>query len=119
MWLHFLYEDAPDKERAAGLLAALSEGMSGADIENLALTARRQSVLEQKAFDLAAIGWAAMRSRDKTLRLPSRAGLAADEKKELARQLAALPKVKKGEIAELLGVSRQMVARYLRGDTHG
>lgn len=119
MWLHFLYEDAAEKEHEAGLLAALSEGMSGADIENLALTARRQSVLEDEALDLAAVGWAAAHSREKPLALPSRGGLRADQKKELARRLAGLPKVRKMEIADLLGVSRQMVARYLRGGTSG
>lgn len=119
MWLHFLYEDAPGKEHAADLLAALSEGMNGADIENLALTARRQSVLEKRGFDVAAVVWAAMHSSGNVARLPSRAGLTADEKRELARRLAELPKVKKVEIAELLGVSRQMVDRYLKGGTHG
>jgi hypothetical protein len=119
MWLHFLYEDAPDKEHTAGLLAALSEDLSGADIENLALTARRQSVLEKRALDLTAVAWAAMQSRGKPLRLASRSGLTAGQKKELAQQLASLKKVKKFEIAELLGVSRQMVTRYLKDDAHG
>jgi hypothetical protein len=119
MWLHFLYEDAPSNEHGADLLAALSQGMSGADIENLALTARRQSVLEGKALDLAGVVWAVAQPHGKPLRLPSRAGLTADQRKELARRLASVSRVRKGEIAHILGVSRQMVARYLREDADG
>lgn len=119
MWLHFLYEDARDKRHEAKLLAAISGGMNGADLENLALTARRQSVLESKGLDLASIGWAAMHSRERPLALPSKAGLNTDQKRELARRLAKLPNVKKVVIAELLRVSRQMVTRYLREDAGG
>jgi hypothetical protein len=119
MWLHFLYEDAPDRQHEAKLLAAISSGMSGADLENLALTARRQSLLERKGLDLASVAWAAMHSGEKPLALPSKAGLNAAQKKELARHLDGLPNVKKVAIADLLGVSRQMVTRYLREDAGG
>lgn len=116
MWLHFLYEDSPDHEREADVLSEMSAGISGADIENLAFTVRRQSLLQGSPISLATLAWAVYASRKGPLYLPPQS-LDADQKRKLANYLADLTHIKRMDIAEILGVSRQMVARYLKEAT--
>lgn len=118
MWLHFLYEDDPERDHEAQILSRISEGISGADIENLAFTVRRQSLLQDTPLNLATLAWAVYASRKGPLYLPPK-NLDADQKRELAGYLAEQSEIKKMDIAEIVGVSRQMVARYLKEASDG
>ncbi|MGN6285529.1 MAG: AAA family ATPase [Afipia sp.] len=119
MWRHFLFGDSPDHEIDSAILAALSEGLSGADIESLALTARRQEVLSDSPIDPIKVAWAIHSSRKGQLRLPNDKPLSSDDKRALAQHIAELPHVKKIDAADFLGVSRQMFARYLKEEHDG
>ena len=118
IWHHFLYEDHPEREREAHIFSAMSKSISGADIENLAFTARRQSILQDAAINFANLAWAVYSSRKETLHLPS-GTIDAAQKRALARHLVASKSIKKRDIAEILGVSRPTMARYLRESSHG
>lgn len=115
MWHNFLYEDDPEREHNAQVLSAISDGMSGADIENLAFCARRQSVLEGSPINSATIAWTVFASRRESS-YHSPQSLAAEQKRKLASALFKVADIRMVEIAELLGVSRQMVARYIKDD---
>jgi hypothetical protein len=54
LWMHFL-GDQPDLQLSARMLAHLSEGMSGADIEQSSFAARRKSILSGKELDTLAL----------------------------------------------------------------
>lgn len=113
LWHYFLYEDDPEHQRYAHVLSAISEGMSGADIENLAFLVRRQSVLEDSTINSATIAWTVFASRQKSSCHPPQS-LGAEQKRRLAIALSDVTGVRMIEIAEFLGVSRQMVARYIK-----
>lgn len=119
MWRHFLYEDGQEGDVESAILAAVSDGLSGADIENMALTARRQNVLEDHPIAPASIAWAIHSSRSRQLRLPLNTPLTSDQRRELARHLSGFAGIRKHDIADFLGVSRQMLLRYVKEGSDG
>jgi MoxR-like ATPase len=114
MWHHFLYRDGED-EGASALLARLSDRMTGAEIENFAHAARRRAVISGTSPSLPHILLAIAASAQGTPTLPDNRPLTADDRKELARLLAGPADMAQTEIARTLGVSRQMIHRYLKG----
>ncbi|MGE7157323.1 AAA family ATPase [Methylorubrum rhodesianum] len=116
IWRHFLFEGA-DGAQPLQVLAAVSEGLSGADIQNIALSARRHAALGGGSIDAGAVVWAVLRTREGQLTLPSRQGVAADDRKEFALRLNGAS-VRPAEIARLLGVSKPTVGAYLKGSEH-
>ena len=118
MWRYFLYQDGEDGE-ASVVLARLSESMTGADIENFALAARRRAVLSQQEPSLPHILLAIAANTKGVPKLPDNRALSADEKKMLAQLLIDRLDMPQTEIAKTLGVSRQMIHRYLRGGDDG
>lgn len=118
MWRYFLYQDGEDGE-ASVVLARLSEKMTGADIENFALAARRRAVLSQQEPSLPHILLAIAANTKGVPKLPDNRALSADEKKMLAQLLIDRLDMPQTEIAKTLGVSRQMIHRYLRGGDDG
>lgn len=112
MWGHFLYADAGPEFEVA-LLSRLSEGLSGADIENIALGARRRAILDGAPLALAQVISAVTLSQPGAPELVHDGDVSAEEKKRLAARLRDRGEVTVTEIAKLLGVSRQMAHRYL------
>jgi len=113
LWRYFLFGD----ERGAsvpGLLNKISDGLTGADIQNLALAARRQAFLDDKDIDYAALAWAAVRSHEGRLELPAREGLSTEQKRSLALKLARDADASGADVARILGVTRQAVSAYLK-----
>lgn len=117
LWHHFLFEADASAAQLAQTLATVSEGLSGADIQNIALSARRHAALNGGPVDASAVVWAVLRSREGPLTLPSRSGVAADHRKEVAQHLSGVA-VKAADIARLLGVTRQTVGAYLKEPGH-
>jgi hypothetical protein len=113
LWRHFLYADDADAERRSRVLARVSEGYSGADIENVALATRRLSLLHDVPLPEPQLLWAMMNSKHPGQRFPSLDELKRTEKHTLARHLASLD-MKREDIAEILHMSRQMFYRYAR-----
>jgi hypothetical protein len=118
MWKHFLYQDREDNG-ASLLLAKLSSKMTGAEIENFAHAARRRAVIAKIEPSLPHILLAIASSADGVPMLPDNRPLSADERRQLANLLAEAADLPQTEIARTLGVSRQMIHRYLKGGDDG
>lgn len=114
MWSHFLFQGDEARQADARLLAQVSNGLSGADIENIALAARRRAILSHRDVDLAHILLAAGTSRTGSPRLLDGQELSTEEKKSLTRLLSEKAAISQAEIGRIVGVSRQMVHRYLK-----
>ena len=114
MWEHFLFQGNKTHKDKARLLARVSEGLNGADIESIALFARRRAILSRQDFNLAQILLSASTSRSGNPQLSNKRELDTADKKSLARLLHELGGISQTEIGQIVGVSRQMVHRYLK-----
>jgi KaiC/GvpD/RAD55 family RecA-like ATPase len=112
LWRHFLYEDKDDSGMSK-ILAEISDGLSGADIENISLAARRHSLLEARDLDLGPVALAVIGLLNGKASVPQKDALSADQKKELAITLD-YKGMSGANIARLLGVTRQAVYFYLK-----
>jgi SpoVK/Ycf46/Vps4 family AAA+-type ATPase len=115
LWKHFLFEDK-DNESIAEILAVISERLSGADIETIALTARRHALLESRDMDLAAVALSVVNTAQGRPSLPQKQPLDADQKRQLAIALKDKGTVSVIDIGRLVGVTRQSVYLYLKQD---
>ncbi|MDA9408905.1 ATP-binding protein [Bradyrhizobium sp. CCBAU 45384] len=111
LWKHFLFEDQ-DGEQIADPLSVLSEGLSGADIETISLTARRHALLDRRDLDFGAVALAILNFRAGGSSMPQRTPLGPEQKKHLA--LGLKEKVSAANIARLLGVTRQAIYQYFK-----
>ena len=118
MWKHFLYVGRDTDELACSVLATLSESLSGADIETIALALRRHSALTNSDIDPSAAGLAIIRTCNNKPVLPQREPLTTVQKRELARMASETFNVSKADIASILGVSRQAIYAYLKEEQH-
>lgn len=119
LWLHFLFQGQEDRKNETQLLARVSEGLNGADIENIALAARRRSILTKQESSLAQILFAVHASRVGNPRLLDNRELDSTDKKILTELLHRKGGVSQADISKIVGVSRQMVHRYLKEITSG
>lgn len=119
LWLHFLFEENDKHHGDAALLARVSSGLNGADIENIALAARRRAILAGQCPGLAQILLAIRDSRAGSPRLLDGRTLDTIDKKNLTLLLNEKGDVSQAEIAQIVGVSRQMVHRYLKEANDG
>ena len=117
LWRYFLSGNDPTSP-IPPLLAKISEGLSGADIQNIALAARRHSVLDGNPIDAGSIAWAAIAAAAGRLASPERGGVPSDRKKPLAISLVRDMGASKADAARLLGVTRQAVSGYLKEVDH-
>jgi hypothetical protein len=121
LWRYFLFEDK-DTEARAEDLAVISDGLSGADIETIALTARRHALLDSRELDLGTVALAIINTRAGRSSMPQKEPLEPDQKRQLAIALKDKGELTVTNIARLLNVTRQSVYLYLKpeGDTsHG
>ena len=119
IWEHFLFQGGEAHRHEARLLARLSEELTGADIENIALAARRRTILRSQDPSLAQILFAIGASRTGSPRLLSNREPDTAEKKMLSQRLHDKGDISKTEIGKIVGVSRQTVYRYLRETVDG
>lgn len=121
MWIQFLYEGKPsgEQEKEAAVLAKFSSGLSGADIENVALGARRRAALGHSKPSLAQILLAVSASQAGNPRLLDNRELTTADKKNLTIQLHDRGGISPGDIGTIVGVSRQMVYKYLKESANG
>ncbi|MGO6943046.1 AAA family ATPase [Rhizobium johnstonii] len=113
LWRHFLFEDQDDDGRA-GLLATVSEGLSGADIETVSLTARRHALHERRDLDLGTVVSALLELRSGRVATPQRQPLDPEQKRQLAVTLKEKYAIAGADTARILGVSRQAIYGYLK-----
>ncbi len=114
MWEHFLFQGDAAHQTDARLLARVSGGLNGADIENVALASRRRAILSNREVDLAQILVAVSGSKAGSPRLLDGREMETADKKMLTRLLHEKGGIGQAEIGRIVGVSRQMVHRYLK-----
>jgi SpoVK/Ycf46/Vps4 family AAA+-type ATPase len=119
MWEHFLFEGDETRKDDARLLARVSDGLKGADIENIALAARRRAILSNQDSNLGHILLAVGASRTGNPRLLDNRELDTADKKTLTRLLNDQGGISQSDIAKIVGVSRQMVHRDLKETLDG
>ncbi|WP_037007538.1 AAA family ATPase [Pseudomonas sp. MOIL14HWK12:I2] len=113
LWDHFLFQDKGD-ENIISVLARISENLTGADIESLAIAARRRSILSKTPVNLAATIAAILNSHPGNTATPENGELSTESKKNIATLLNKDFSVTQVDLAKLLSTSRQTVSSYLR-----
>ncbi|ESW64227.1 ATPase [Mesorhizobium sp. LSJC285A00] len=111
LWRYFLPQDDAS---IPAILARISNGLNGADIQNLALATRRQALLDNHDLDLAAAAWSIIQTKNGRVVLPERNGLSTEQKKSLSATLTREGRASGADVARILGVSRQAVSAYLK-----
>jgi hypothetical protein len=119
MWQHFLYRDDVSRHQDAELLGRFSSGLSGADIENIALAVRRRSILDGEEPSMAHVLLAVTSSKSGSPNLLEKRALSHDDRRSLAVMLHRDGKLEVTAIARIVGVSRQMAHRYLKEANDG
>jgi SpoVK/Ycf46/Vps4 family AAA+-type ATPase len=116
LWRHFLFEDGTATSLPP-ILAQIASGLSGADIQMIALAARRQAVIESQPLDIPAVVGAVLKAAAGRLAVPAHVHhLPGERKKALALVLVREKGISQSDVARLLGVTRQSVSSYLKGD---
>jgi len=119
LWLHFLFADDPDQKPLAEIFAVASAGRSGADIETIAHAARRHAVLNSAEVPLDQVLWAIVATPSESRRPPQLAPLTTEHRRNVVKALAPLEDITQIDLARVLGISRQMINRYLKDDSRG
>jgi MoxR-like ATPase len=120
IWRHFLFED-DEASPYPPLLSRISENLSGADIQTIALAARRQAVLEGHGLDIGAVAWATHEAARGRTAPPPRGHLTSEQKRLLSLALVQERGISQADVARLIGVTRQAVSGYVKegGDGGG
>tara|TARA_R110002110_G_scaffold68080_4_gene184727 strand:- start:34248 stop:35393 length:1146 start_codon:yes stop_codon:yes gene_type:complete len=119
MWDKFLRDDRKTAEQDISILTKLSEGMTGAEIEQVALAARRRQVLDGIQVSLGSIVLAIDGLRSGGTPTMDGVDLTADEKRKIVHLLRPLEGVSIADIGRALGVSRQMAHKYVKEQSDG
>lgn len=113
LWDHFLFQDKGDASLTR-FLAVISEGLSGADIENLSVSARRHSILNATEINVPSIIYAILESENDHPALPNDNELTKEQKVKITNLLSSKYKFSNTDIAKFLGVVRQTIIKYLK-----
>jgi ATPase family associated with various cellular activities (AAA) len=116
LWRHFLYQGDTKMDQRSTILAAISEGFSGADIENLSLATRRLALLNEIDLPEPQLLWALMKSREAGIQFPEVRTLGRAEIRSLVRQLVRFDGIHKTDLSAILRITRQMLYRFLKDD---
>lgn len=113
LWDHFLFQDKGDKNTRK-ILAAISDGLTGADIENISISSRRQSILSGNDLNIASVVHSIINSRIDNPVIVSNDDLNVSVKKEISKRLHEKYEFSQADIGRILNVSRQTVSSYLK-----
>lgn len=113
LWSHFLFLDSGD-ESITALLAKLSEGLSGADIESISIATRRKCVLTKMDINIGSVVSAVIASSLGNTATPTNGELSTVEKKSITNLLHRTHGVTQVDLARILNTSRQTISSYLR-----
>lgn len=112
LWSFFL-QLGPDHALVCRVLSALSEGMSGADIEQRALAARRRAALSSQPIDAVAIAETMTLENQKIV--GSAHGKTNEVRRRITSELVLNHDISQADVGRFLGISRQAVSTYLKG----
>lgn len=110
LWFHFLGDD-PAYEVASRMLALLSEGLNGADIQEAALAARRHAAHKDEQVDMWSLACSTLLREGN---LVAAGTIPPNVKRRLIETLAHEHRVSQADIARFLGVTRQAISPYLK-----
>lgn len=110
LWFHFLGDD-PTYEVASRMLALLSEGLNGADIQQSALAARRLAAHKDERVDMWSLACSILLRKGSPV---ATGAISLNDKRRLIETLAQEHRVSQAEIARFLGVTRQAISPYLK-----
>ncbi|MDD0974266.1 AAA family ATPase [Pseudomonas fontis] len=113
LWKHFLFVDGGEESMIL-MLAKISDGLSGGDIESLSLAVRRKSVLTKSDVNMASVVEATMNSALGNTATPEGGELSTFKKKKIATILYKSYGVAQVDLAKILSTSRQTISGYLR-----
>ncbi len=114
LWRFFLYEEEGGQDYSP-LLAIVSEGFSGSDIEFISLAVRRTKVLDKKDKISPVEATQRILSFNLDGNIFSYKGkIDVDFRKKAAKKLLSFKSLRKKDIADLLEVSPQVISSYLK-----
>ena len=111
LWSYFL-QIGPDQALVCRVLSALSEGQSGADIEQRAFAARRRAVLTSLPVDSVAIAESMALENHKLSGAVH--GNTNEVRRLITRELVSNHDISQADVGRFLGISRQAVSTYLK-----
>lgn len=113
MWSYFLFSNDQTLSHISAALAKMSEGLSGSDIEVLALASRRRSIFDKRSIDVFPLVDAIINSSQGKPSIPTTLPIPFARKQQIVKQLVSDYQLAKVKLSEVLGVSRQMIYKYL------
>lgn len=111
LWSYFLQLGA-DHTLACRVLSALSDGQSGADIEQRAFAARRRAALTSQPIDTVAIAESMTMENHKISGATH--GKTNEVRRRITRELVSNHNISQADVGRFLGISRQAVSTYLK-----
>ncbi|HEV7372018.1 ATP-binding protein [Arenibaculum sp.] len=102
------------KSRAAEALAHISQGMSCSDIREVALAARRTTVISDRPIQLSAVVEAVVSCASGKFILPRMGDLPADRLRDLRKKVAELHNLSPGDVGALFQITRQGADKSLK-----
>ena len=111
LWSYFL-NLGPDQILGSRILSALSDGQSGADIEQRAFAARRRAALKSLPLDAVAIAESLVFENRKIL--DATHGNTNELRRRITRELVSNHNISQADVARFFGISRQAVSTYLK-----
>lgn len=113
LWNHFLFKDNGDAKDLKAL-GAVSSGLSGADIETISISARRDSLLKNKKLNVPSVIFSIVDSDLKNFAMPGVNELDSAKNKIVSNILYSTKLFTQSEVASLLNISRQTVSNYIK-----
>ena len=119
LWEMFLKDDRETAGIDIDILTKVSAGLTGAEIEQVALAARRREILDGRRVALGAIVLAIKALRSGGTPTMDFSELTPDEKRTIVSILRGYEDVSISDIGRALGVSRQMAHKYVKEQSNG
>lgn len=113
LWAHFLFQDKAD-EAISSALAKISESLTGAEIESISTSARRQSILSGQEIDIAIVALSITNIKSGLRTSTIKNQLSAQERRTLGISLIKNHNLGTTEASKLVGVSRQTISTHLK-----
>ncbi|WP_278496221.1 AAA family ATPase [Pantoea vagans] len=113
LWNHFLYSDN-GLEKNVKALSVISEGLTGADIETVALSARRQAIINDTTINIASVINSVINTNQESSGLMTSNCLDIELKKRVLKILNDTKMFTQSELGDFLNLSRQTISSYLK-----
>jgi SpoVK/Ycf46/Vps4 family AAA+-type ATPase len=113
LWNLYLFEDSGDL-RVCEALARCAKDLSASDIREIALAARRRSVVTNSPIDLPQIATAIIASVSGRIQRPKTKPLSTQERDALLFELAKREEVRQVDISHILSMKKQIVSKMLK-----